>query len=80
MVWWLLKKSVSQCCVTQISCLRTNNLFSLLQRDWDYRSTADSSEYFNRVESCNPVIHAISSLSIKNTLGGLGREITVIKV
>lgn len=43
------KNSLSQRCVTQRICLRTNNLFSILQRDWDYRSTADSSEYFNRV-------------------------------
>lgn len=43
------KKSLSQRCVTQRICLRTNNLFSILQRDWDYRSTADSSEYFNKV-------------------------------
>lgn len=43
------KNSLSQRCVTQRICLRTNNLFSILRRDWDYRSTADSSEYFNRV-------------------------------
>lgn len=43
------KNSLSQRCVTQRICLHTNNLFSILQRDWDYRSTADSSEYFNRV-------------------------------